>query len=140
MKAGIMEVADVLVVNKADLPGADTLLGQLQAMTALASRGRLETPVLATVATKGEGVVALAGAIEEHRRRLAASGALERERLARARRQVLSLVRHRLLEELVAATERDGQLDEVVGAVARRELDPYAAAQRLVRAASGRED
>src|SRR3990172_9983800 len=56
MKAGIMEVADVLVVNKADLPGADGLVSQLQALTTMASRGRLETPIVRTVATKGEGV------------------------------------------------------------------------------------
>ncbi|MEX1253779.1 MAG: methylmalonyl Co-A mutase-associated GTPase MeaB [Dehalococcoidia bacterium] len=136
MKAGIMEVADVLVVNKADLPGADILVAQLKALTTQASRGRLETPVLETVATRGEGITELADAIEAHRRRLAASGDLERERLARARRQVLALARHRLLEDLVRLTESDGHLDEIVGAVARRELDPYAAAERLIDAAA----
>jgi LAO/AO transport system kinase len=138
MKAGIMEVADVLVVNKADLPGADSLVTQLRALTTRASRGRLETEVLQTIATKGEGVAALADAIEEHRRRLEASGDLASERLARARRQVLALARHRLLVDLVRLTESDGHLDEIVAAVARRELDPYAAAERLIDAAAGR--
>jgi len=135
MKAGIMEVADILVVNKADLPGADALMGQLTAMTSLASRGRLETPVLRTIATKGEGVLELAEAIEEHRRRLESSGELEQQRLERARRQVLALVRHQLLDQVLRATERDGRLDGVVRSVAQRELDPYAAAQRLIEAA-----
>jgi len=137
MKAGIMEVADILVVNKADLPGADALMAHLHAMAALASRGRLETPVLRTVATKGEGVTEVAEAIEEHRRLLEASGEVEQQRLERARRQVLALVRHQLLEELLRATERDGRLDQVVRSVAQRELDPYAAAQRLIEAAKG---
>ncbi len=138
MKAGLMEVADILVVNKADLPGADALMVQLAAMTAIASRGRLETPILRTVATKGEGIAELADAIDEHRRRLAASGGLERQRLERARRQVLALARHQLLAEVLRATERDGRLDELVRSVARRELDPYAAARRLIEAAEER--
>jgi LAO/AO transport system kinase len=80
MKAGVMEVADILVVNKADLPGADALMTQLQAVTTIASRGRLDTPALRTVATKGDGIVELAEAIEEHRRKLETSGELERRR------------------------------------------------------------
>jgi len=135
MKAGIMEVADILVVNKADLPAADALLAQLQAMTAIASRGRLETPILSTVATKGAGVAELADAIQAHRQRLASSGELERLRLDRARRQVLALARHELLERVLRASERDGRLEDLVQSVARRELDPYSAAHRLIDAA-----
>ena len=137
MKAGIMEVADILVVNKADLPGADAVVSQLQAMTAMDARGGPATPVLETVATKGDGVAELADAIEEHRRQQEASGELEEQRLERARRQVLALARHELLAGVVRATERDGRLEELVRSVARRELDPYAAAQRLINAAEG---
>jgi LAO/AO transport system kinase len=132
MKAGIMEVADVLVVNKADLPGADALVAQLEAMTASASRGRLDVPVVRTVATKGTGVVELADAIDEHQRKLAASGGLDDMRIERARRQVLALARQRLLSDLLQTNRRDGRLDALVRAVARRELDPYEAATRLI--------
>jgi LAO/AO transport system kinase len=135
MKAGIMEVADVLVVNKADLPGADALVAQLQAVVEDAAGGGEKTPILRTVATKPEGIAELADAIDEHRRRLETSGELERQRRERARRQVLALAGRRLLEEILRATESDGRLDEVVGAVARRELDPDTAAQRLIEAA-----
>ena len=137
MKAGIMEVADILVVNKADLPGVDAVVSQLQAMTAMDARGGPATLVLETVATKGDGVAELADAIEEHRRQEEASGGLEEQRLERARRQVLALARHELLAGVVRATERDGRLEELVASVARRELDPYAAAQRLINAADG---
>ena len=135
MKAGIMEVADILVVNKADLPGVDAVVSQLQAMTAMDARGGPATPVVETVATKGDGVAELADAIEEHRRQEEASGGLEEQRLERARRSVLALARHELLAGVVRATERDGRLEELVASVARRELDPYAAAQRLISAA-----
>jgi LAO/AO transport system ATPase len=66
LKAGILEVADVLVVNKADQPDAQRAVGQLEAMLALAGRGDWQPPVLATIALRGEGVAALADAIERH--------------------------------------------------------------------------
>jgi len=139
MKAGIMEVADLLVVNKADLPGADALAAQLTAMAshALPRKGRLDVPILQTVATKATGIAGLADAIDEHRRRLQSTGELERLRLDRARRQLLALARQQLLARVVRATERDGRLDALVRAVAARELDPYQAARRLIEGAKG---
>ena len=134
MKAGIMEVADLLVVNKADLPGADALAAQLTATAsqALPRKGRLDVPVLQTVATKEAGIAELADAIDEHKRRLQSSGELERLRLERARRQLLALARQQLLARVVRATERDGRLEALVRAVAARELDPYEAARQLI--------
>ena len=135
MKAGIMEVADIFVVNKADLPGADALAAQLTAMASQASRGRLETPILQTVATRGAGIAELADAIDEHKKRLQSSGGLERLRLERARRQLLALARQQLLARVLSASERDGRLDALVRAVAARELDPASAAQQLIEGA-----
>jgi LAO/AO transport system kinase len=132
MKAGIMEVADILVVNKADLPGTEALLAQLRALVTMASRGRQDLPILRTVAVRDEGVEELADAIEKHRARLERSGELERLRLERARHHLLALARHRLLERVLRATVQDGRLEELAQAVARRELDPYAAAGRLL--------
>jgi len=132
MKAGIMEVADVLVVNKADLPGTDAVVAQLQAMANMASRGRLDVPVLRTVATKREGIGELADAIEAHKRKLATSGELETLRFDRARRQVLAAARQRLLAEIVQTNKHDGRLEKLVRAVAARDLDPYEAARQLV--------
>ena len=131
MKAGIMEIADVLVVNKADLPGADSLKGLLLAATTSASRGRVETPVLSTVALKREGITELADAIDEHGRRIERSGERDDIRLRRARRQVLSLLQERLLADALSTPMQDGSLEELVHDVAERRLDPYAAATRL---------
>jgi LAO/AO transport system kinase len=132
MKAGIMEVADVLVVNKADLPNADALLGQLTTAVSQASRGKLETKVLATVAAKKEGIVELTDAIEEHRERLERSGERERLRADRARRHTLARARERLLADALAGPRADGSLDALVASVAARDLDPYAAVERLL--------
>jgi LAO/AO transport system kinase len=89
------------------------------------------------VATTGDGVPELADAIDEHRQYLRESGRLERHRQAQARRQVLALARHELLARVLRATEENGQLDELVGAVAQRDLDPYSAARRLIESAGG---
>jgi LAO/AO transport system kinase len=124
MKAGILEIADLLVVNKADLSGADTLAGQLLALSSLGPSGDRETPVLKTVSTRGEGIRELADAIDEHRRHLEESGELGRYRRVQAR--------HQLLDGLLRAAEKDGRLEELIDAVAERSLDPQAAARRLI--------
>ena len=139
LKAGILEIADILVVNKADQPGADTLVHQLLALVTRAGGDERGIPVLKTVATSGDGVAELVDAIDGHRRYLRESGQLERHRLAQARHQVLALARHELLARVLRATEENGQLDKLVGAVAQRDLDPYSAARRLIESAGGGE-
>jgi LAO/AO transport system kinase len=137
MKAGIMEIADILAVNKADLAGADALVSQLAALM-VAAPGSRETPIVKTVATRGQGIGDLIDAIDAHRRYMQESGEMARRRLAEARQQVLGAARHRLLAGLLEATERDGGLDALVKAVAERSLDPHTAAEKLIAAASRR--
>jgi LAO/AO transport system kinase len=128
IKAGLLEVADVIAVNKGDRPGADRAARQLRAMLSTAG-GRIERrppPVLVTTATTGDGVVALVDAIEAHR-------SVAREPLA-ARERAANQVR-RALADLAAtqALESTGW-DDAVAAVAARELDPVTAAERLLSA------
>ncbi|MCL4232436.1 MAG: methylmalonyl Co-A mutase-associated GTPase MeaB [Dehalococcoidia bacterium] len=130
MKAGILEIADVLVVNKADHPGADVLVSQLQALLTLSPAGSRRPPVLKTIATKGEGFGALADAIADHRTYLESSGEMERQRAIDARHQVLSIARSILLERIRQATP-EAELDDLVGQVAARRLDPHSAAEAL---------
>ncbi len=136
MKAGIIEIADILVVNKADLPGADTLVSQLQALLTLAPAGARRPPILRTIALTGEGIPALADAIEAHRAELEHSGELERQRQDDARHQILAQARAILLERIRAATPED-ELDALVARVAARELDPHTAAEELASAVLG---
>jgi LAO/AO transport system kinase len=135
MKAGIMEIADILAVNKADLAGADALVSQLTALVASAPGSR-ETPIVRTVATRGQGIGELSDAIDDHRRYMEESGEMARRRLAEARQQVLAAARHRLLAGLLEATEREGGLDALVIAVAERTMDPHTAAEQLIATAS----
>ncbi len=131
MKAGIMEIADVLVVNKCDLPNADLLVRQVRSIVEASRRGR-ETPIVRTASALGEGIGDLADALEEHRAYIEEPSVRGPHRLGQARHQVLALARQRLLDRVVAQHSGDGRLDELVAQVAERRLDPHAAADALI--------
>ena len=149
IKAGLLEVADLVVVNKGDRPGAQRTASQLRAMLVAAPNGRgaTRTPprprpkrpeVLLTTATTGDGVPELLAALDRHRAAGAAGGPASAARLARAEAQVWAIVGDRLRARLLAdprpgADTRRRSLD----AVADHRLDPYAAADRLHRPARG---
>ena len=131
MKAGIMEIADILVVNKSDLPNADLLARQLASIVDASPHAR-RTPILKTAGALNEGIDALADAIEEHRAYISQAGVREAHRLEQARHQVLALARQRLIDRLLAQHATDGRLDALVERVAERVLDPHSAADELI--------
>jgi LAO/AO transport system kinase len=126
IKAGLLEVADIIAVNKGDRPGADRAARQLRAMLSSAG-GRIERkppPVMVTTATTGEGVVELANAVESHR----AAARSPMQQLERAANQV-----RRALADLAAdRAAGSGSWDATLRSVADRELDPMTAAERLL--------
>jgi LAO/AO transport system kinase len=132
IKAGLMEIADVFVINKADRDGVDRTVRDLEAMLGLAEgQSEWRPPILKTVASRGEGVDALVAEIEKHRRHLVASG-----EMAERRRQLLRLRVEAILKERVLA-----EADASVGLAAQVERgladhdDPYRVADRLFAAA-----
>jgi LAO/AO transport system kinase len=131
MKAGIMEIADILVVNKSDLPNADLLARQISAIVDASPSAR-RTPIVKTAGALNEGIDKLLDEIDAHRAYIQSAGVQEEHRRARARHQVLALARQRMLDRLVAQHGDDGRLDALVGQVARRELDPHSAADLLI--------
>jgi LAO/AO transport system kinase len=135
IKAGILEIADILVVNKADQPRADMTARQLAAFLTMGRNEGWEVPVLKTVALKEQGIAELADAIDRHRSFLETSGRLEEARRHRARRQLLALAQGELLARVLAAAEADGQVERLVEAIAKRKLDPHTAAERLIKRA-----
>ena len=130
MKAGIMEIADILAVNKADLPGADTLIGQLRALLSLNTAKRWLPPIVRMIATERNGIAELADACDSHRAYLAESGLLADDERKRVRQRILSLTRNRLLADLLDHAGGEDQLDTLVTAVVNRTLDPHAAVDR----------
>ncbi len=131
MKAGIIEIADILVVNKADLAGANATLINLEQIATYAAPGVRSAPVLKTVASRGTGVPELLAAIDEHREYLKTSGLMETRLRERARSQVLAAVRKALEERFFRGAGND-RLDEQVQAVFERRTDPRSAAARLL--------
>ena len=125
IKAGLLEVADLVVVNKGDRPGAEVAARQLRAMLSSAGR-RLRTPppVLLTSALEGAGIGTLVDAIDAHQ---ATARAPEQ-----ARQRARSQVRRALAELANRRAASDARFEEVVASVATRELDPLSAAERLL--------
>ena len=131
MKAGIIEIADVLIVNKADHPGADVLVSQLMALLSLSPPGVRRPPILKTIAFKGEGLDKVADAVADHRAWLESTGELVKHRATNARHQVLGIARAILLQKIEAATP-EGELEALLTRVTERRLDPHSAAEELV--------
>ncbi len=130
-KAGLMEIADVFVVNKSDRAGARDAARELDAMLDLAVPRDWRPPIVSTVATSGEGIDALLDAIRAHRAHLEASGAVQSKRRDRAAEELRAVA-----VELVAREALDrckgAEFDALVDAVAVGSIDPYAAAARLL--------
>jgi len=130
-KAGLLEIADLFVINKADRPGARETRRDLDQMLDLTQLGDWRPPIVETVASSGEGVDELWTAIGDHRAHLAGTGALEssrRERLAREFHQILVA----RVEERIDTLLGDDRAAAVVADLAAGSLDPYEAADRLL--------
>jgi len=139
IKAGLLEVADLVVVNKGDRPGAQRTAAQLRAMLVPAAGREDADPshphpkrpeVLVTTAVTGEGIPELLAALDRHRTRQR-DGETPAARLVRARAQVDSILAERIRDRLADAS-RSGVTSGIYAAVARHDLDPYTASDRLL--------
>lgn len=132
-KAGILEIGDVFVVNKADRDGAQATRRELRSVIGMTDRtdGAWRPPVLLSTATSGEGIDEVVEAIADHRRHLEASGELTRRRLARARREIEALALAEVSSRF-SHLSGDARLEILAGQVLAGETDPFAAADTLV--------
>ena len=132
-KAGILEVGDLYVVNKADRDGAGRVARDLRAMLALADRrdGAWAPPVLQTVAQTGDGVPEVVAALDEHRAWSQGSGELQRRRERRARAEIEAIAVAALRARWAGVGDH-AELGDLAAAVAAGESDPYAAADALL--------
>jgi LAO/AO transport system kinase len=132
-KAGLLEVGDVYVVNKADREGADQVARDLRSVLALVPvpAGEWRRPILRTVATSGKGLPELVNAIASHRSWLDQRGRLEQRRLARVRAEVEAIAVETLRARF-GDLHGDKRLDALAARVLSGELDPYAAADELI--------
>jgi LAO/AO transport system kinase len=127
IKAGILEIADVFVINKADREGVDRTVRDLHMMLSLGEHGDWVPPILKTVASRDEGIAEMAAAVETHRTWLAESGELARRRRSHLRLRVETILK----ERVVATADLVLGVDREVERGFDHHLDPYRVADRL---------
>jgi len=133
IKAGVMEIGDIFVINKADLTGADLRYVELQSALGLSPQQQgWQAPIIKTVATEGEGVDELVAAIHAHHDYLVKSGEIERNRERRCGAQLEAIVEQSFVRKLFVQPEERALFNSLVREVHERRLDPYTAAERLV--------
>jgi LAO/AO transport system kinase len=133
IKAGILEVADLFCVNKADREGADRTVRDLRQMMELSSHDR-EVAIVKCVASLGEGIVELWDAVEAHYRLLKAGPGLLQRETQRARFELIEILRDRMLRAALERLSAQGaHIDELALRIARRDLDPYSVAEEAAR-------
>jgi LAO/AO transport system kinase len=130
-KAGLLEIADIFVVNKADRPGADVTVSDLAGMLELGRRKEWQPPIVRTIATTGDGLAELWDDIGAHREYLESSGAVVERRRERLADELRGLIAERLLERAGSISESE-HFEALVDQVAARTSDPYAAVDALL--------
>jgi LAO/AO transport system kinase len=133
LKAGVMEIPDVIVVNKADHPMTDTMVREVRGVLALSHDPEgWRVPILRTEAARGEGVAELAEAIKDHRAHIETAGTLKERRARNLRSEVLGIATSRMRRRMEATAASDPRTAELLERVVRRELDPASAASELL--------
>ena len=133
MKAGLLEIADIFVVNKADHPGADSFVRDIQAMLHLREPSWWDIPVVVTEAINDVGIEQLHEQIQLHRQALCETHQLSQRRQLQRKSDFMKTIEQKLTHRLVKAIEQDGHLSSYVERVEKGELAPYSAADEILR-------
>src|SRR5215211_3693009 len=132
LKAGVMEIPDVIVVNKSDHPLADTMVREVRSALGLGPQGPWRVPVVKTEAATGEGIAELLKQVDAHRDHITESGSLAERRARNLRAEVLGIAAARLRRRLEERAQVDPGWEELLESVTRRETDPATAARKLL--------
>jgi len=144
LKAGVMEIPDVIVINKSDHPLTDTMVREIRGVLSLANldrtpeevKGSWRVPIVRTEANRGEGVAELVQRLDEHRKHILAAGQLEERRARNLRSEVLAIATARLRRRLEEDLHEDPGFQELLDEVVGRRLDPASAATTLLERAA----
>jgi LAO/AO transport system kinase len=140
-KAGVMEIADLYVLNKADLPGADRLEQELNAMLSMASGGEgWRAPIVRAIATTGSGIAEVKQALQQFRCHQEQSAGKEKRRRRYWRSRLLELLRHNLFERVLSERLDDGSLEQLIDDLLEHRRDPYSLVEGIVAGALGARD
>ncbi len=144
LKAGVMEIPDVIVINKADHPLTDTMIREIRGVLSLANldrtpeevRAHWRVPIIKTEASRGVGVEELVASLERHREHILAAGQLAERRRRNLRNEVLAIATARLRRRLEEDLQQDEEFQQLLEEVVERRLDPASAATSLLERAS----
>jgi LAO/AO transport system kinase len=132
LKAGVMEIPDIIVVNKADHPLTDTMVREIKGVLALGPRVGWQVPIVRAEAARGEGVPELLDKLAEHRAYIEAEGTLSERRRRNLMNEVLAIATFRMRRELEESVREDPDVQELLDRVVARELDPASAATTIL--------
>jgi LAO/AO transport system kinase len=132
LKAGVMEIPDVIVLNKADHPLTDTMAREIRGVLSLGPHRDWEVPIIRTESIRGEGVEELADKLVEHRDFIIAEGTLSERRRRNLMNEVLAIATFRMRRELEESVQEDEEVQELLDQVVSRELDPASAATTIL--------
>jgi len=140
LKAGVMEIPDVIVINKADHPLTDTMVREIRAVLSLANlersteevRASWRVPIIKTEAARGEGVAELVESLDRHREHIVAAGQLAERRRRNLRNEVLAIATARLRRRLEEEVTEDAEFQRLLDEVVQRRTDPASAASELL--------
>ena len=133
MKAGLFEIADIFVVNKADHPNTDELVRDIQAMLHLRAPSWWNIPVVATEAVNNVGIEELYKQIQLHRQALHETGQLSERRKLQRKQDFIKTLERKLTHKLLSLIEQDGQLRNYIEKVEKGEIDPYSATDEILK-------
>ncbi len=132
LKAGVMEIPDVIVVNKADHPLTDTMLREIKGVLALGPQDGWQVPIVKTDAVRAEGIDELAEKLAEHREYIKSEGTLTERRRRNLMNEVLAIATFRMRRELENSIREDPDVKDLLDRVVSRELDPATAATQIL--------
>jgi LAO/AO transport system kinase len=137
MKAGLMEIGDIFVLNKADREGAERLEEQLHAMLSLVMpRDGWHPPVIQAVATENRGIEELAATVDKFRKHFESSGQREKKHIDHWQNRLIEMLESRLLEKVLGGKNGEARLRQLAAAVAERKQDPFSAVSELLKGAN----
>jgi LAO/AO transport system kinase len=137
LKAGVMEIPDVIVVNKADHPLTDTMVREVRTALSLGPQKGWKVPIVKTEASKGTGVAELLDQIDAHRAHIEEEGTLTERRARNLRNEVLALAAARVKRELAELAQDDAEVAALLDRVVAREIDPATASRELLERRGG---
>jgi len=132
IKAGLMEIADIFVVNKADKPGVQQTIAELESMLDLVNNQERRIPIVATSAKEKKGISQVIQHIEDHQAYLRKTQGFEQRRRQRYEAELVEIIRKRLMEFIFDETKLKTTVDCCVDQIAKKQLDPYSAAEQIL--------